>query len=128
MDFHFSCEQREMLRSQEDAQIAQEAKRQRRLRALAHEEWKYLVRNYGYPITELPEDIISKSLLTAGVFNFTIPRIVTDNMLDDRCAMCLETFQLDEGIGKWKCSANHELHLDCMWHTMRAEDKCPACQ
>jgi len=52
--------------------------------------------------------------------------IITNNIIDDVCSICLEEFKYDEELKKLKC--DHIFHKDCLEPWLNNNNKCPICR
>ena len=52
--------------------------------------------------------------------------IITNNIIDDVCSICLEEFKYDEELKKLKC--DHIFHKDCLEPWINNNNKCPICR
>ena len=52
--------------------------------------------------------------------------IITNNMPEDICSICLEEFKYDEELKKLKC--DHIFHKDCLEPWLNNNNKCPICR
>ena len=52
--------------------------------------------------------------------------IITNNIIDDVCSICLEEFKYDEELKKLKC--DHIFHKDCLEPWLTNNNKCPICR
>jgi len=52
--------------------------------------------------------------------------IITNNVPDDICSICLEEFKYDEELKKLKC--DHIFHKGCLEPWLNKNNKCPICR
>jgi len=52
--------------------------------------------------------------------------IITNNIIDDVCSICLEEFKYDEELKKLKCA--HIFHKECLEPWLDNNNKCPICR
>ena len=53
-----------------------------------------------------------------------------DQVSIDKCAICLEKFQEDDGrlIAELNCNSKHIFHVDCLSNWIMTNDICPMCR
>jgi hypothetical protein len=116
------------LRHHEEIRCAQEEEYRRRLAVLTQEEVQYQSRQYGNDITRIWQRIASASPRFIAQFRLADRLIVSHDLLDTTCSICLENFKLNEYFAQWPCTAQHAFHFDCMLYVLRAGNTCPLCR
>ncbi|KAM3698273.1 hypothetical protein ACB098_06G176500 [Castanea mollissima] len=85
-----------------------------------YEELLALGERIGHVSTGLSENMISKCLMEK-------PYSSSELNLEDRCAICLEEYKIEEELGKVK-NCGHEYHVDCIKRWLLIKNACPICK
>jgi len=117
----FSWQREDQLRQQEEERI-------HRLSILTEEEAQYQRHQYGNDINRILYRVTSASPPFIAQFRLADRQIITDNLLDTTCSICLDNFQLNQYFAQWPCTAKHTFHFDCMLDVLRAGNTCPLCR
>lgn len=117
-----------MLRPQEETESDGEIERNHRGNAILVRCFKNLARDLADVVVEVSHEMILMSLDLLVQNCLSVPLIVTNNLLHDRCAICFEIFQLDERFAEGSCAAMHKFHFDCILHRLRFLKGCPLCE
>ncbi len=116
------------MRHEEEIRRAQEEEYRHRLAVLTEEEAQHQRHQYGNDMNRILQRITSASPRFIAQFRLSDRQIVTDDLLDTICGICLENFQLDQYFAQWPCTAKHTFHFECMLEVLRAGNKCPLCR
>lgn len=115
------------MRHEEEIQINAQAEQERRLNELIEEEILFQAHDDTDDLTtRILNHITPASPRFIAEFRLNGPHI--NNMLQDQCSICLENFELDQGLAHWPCAGQHVFHFDCMLHSLRARNECPLCR
>lgn len=124
----FSWEQAEELRLREENQRAQEEQYRYHLAVLTEEEAEYQQRQYANDINRIVLGVTSASPRFIAQNRLTNRSLVSGNLIDTACSICLENFHLNEYCSRWPCSAQHTFQFHCISEVLRAGNSCPLCQ
>ncbi|CAF0960035.1 unnamed protein product [Rotaria sordida] len=127
-EFIHCWEQQEQLRYEQETQRAQGEEQRRRLELIIEEEVQHQQHVYGHDINRILQGIRSASPRFIAQFRLNGWQIVSHDLLDYRCSICLEDLQLNQRIARWPCQARHTFHFDCMLDVLRAGNTCPLCR
>lgn len=123
------------LRWEEEQQLLHEAEMRRiqeeyrnLLTSIMEEETQLQLHQYQTDINRLWQGSISASPRFIAQFRLADRQTVTFDLLNERCSICLENFQLNQYYTQWPCSAKHTFHFDCMLDVLRTGNKCPLCR
>ncbi len=95
---------------------------------LTEEEAQYQWRQYENDINRIWQRITSASPRFIAAFRLANRQMVTFELLDKTCSICLDDFQLNQYYTQWPCTAKHTFHFDCMLDVLRAGNTCPLCR
>ncbi|CAF1049241.1 unnamed protein product [Rotaria sordida] len=126
--YRYNWEQQEQLRYEQETQRAQGEEQRRRLELIIEEEVQHQQHVYGHDINRILQGIRSASPRFIAQFRLNGWQIVSHDLLDNRCSICLEDLQLNQRIARWPCQARHTFHFDCMLDVLRAGNTCPLCR
>ncbi|CAF2555886.1 unnamed protein product [Rotaria sp. Silwood2] len=55
-------------------------------------------------------------------------KIISNDLLNKNCSICLEDLKLNQFFAQWPCEAKHTFHYHCMLDALRTGNKCPLCR
>ncbi|KAL8145814.1 hypothetical protein AgCh_003818 [Apium graveolens] len=89
--------------------------------SMSYEELLALEETIGNVSTGLSEDMILKCLLGKRY------SCGDQNCMEESCAICLEEYKSDDGIGTLK-NCGHDYHVDCITKWLLVKNVCPICK
>ncbi|CAF1613166.1 unnamed protein product [Rotaria magnacalcarata] len=119
--YRHNCEENKGLHCEEEAE-------QRLLEHVIEEETQYQQHHRRNGISRVFSYSTPASPRFIARFRLGGYKIISNDMVDKKCSICLEDLKLHQFFAQWPCEAKHTFHYHCMLNALRAGNKCPLCR
>ena len=126
--YRYTYRREQQRRRDEELRRAQEEEYTNLRASFIEEETQYQRRQYENDFTLLWQPVTAASPSFIAQFRLAHRQTVTPDLLNEKCTICLDDFQLNQYYAQWSCSAKHTFHFDCMLDTLRVGNTCPLCR
>ncbi|CAF3517338.1 unnamed protein product [Rotaria socialis] len=106
----------------------EEEKRQRQLKRVIEEETQYQQYQYRNRFTRMLSHSTPASANFIARFRLAGWKIVSNDLPEKMCSICLEDLRINQCFVQWPCEAKHTFHYQCMLDALRAGNMCPLCR